>query len=188
MQVGPSLWRVLFPDAKDRTDGSSATAKPAAAETISLPDAPAAAGEFDSPLQASLWDLLTSSPAKPADILARYDLTDITPREFSQMLDELHRSGLLTDEQFRELNEIRKDLASADVLPQEKIDLLDFYRRLLEKADRMGSTDVADGATSRQVADRRRRLAWLEKLAAAQGEIAQAAPDSDGAFAVDAWA
>lgn len=187
MKVGPSLWRVLFPDAKDRANGSSATAKTAAAETPSLLDAPAAAQGSDAPSQASLWELLTSSPAKPADILARYDLTDITPREFSQMLDELHQAGLLTDEQYQELNEIRKDLASADVLPQEKIDLLDFYRRLLEKADRVGG-DGAEGGTARQVADWRRRLTWLEKLAAAQGEMTQATPQSDGVLAVDAWA
>lgn len=186
MKVGPSLWQVLFPDAKDRVHGSSGTAKTAAAEMPSLLDAPGAAGDSDSPSPASLWGLLTSPPAKPAEILARYDLTDITPREFSQMLDELHQAGLLTDQQFQELSEIRNDLASADVLPQEKIDLLDFYRRLLEKAERLGTDDTPD-ETAGQVADWRRRLAWLEKLASAQSEIVAAKTDSDGVLAVDAW-
>ncbi len=186
MKVGPSLWQVLFPDAQDRVRGSSGTAKTAAAEMPSLLDAPGAARDSASPSPASLRELLTSPPDKPADILARYDLTDITPREFSQMLAELHQAGLLTDEQFRELNEIRKDLASADVLPQEKIHLLDFYRRLLEKAERLG-TDDTPGEASGQVADWRRRLAWLEKLASAQSEIMAAKTDSNGILAVDAW-
>lgn len=186
MKVGPSLWRVLFPDTNDRVSGASAAAKNSGGKTPSPSDAPSVSGDFASPVPVAFRELLASPQAKPADILARYDLTDITPREFSQLLDELHQSGLLTDEQFRELSEIRKDLASADVLPQEKIDLLDFYRRLLEKADRLASGDV-QGATARQVADWRRRLDWLEKLAAAQGEIAAASPDSDGVLAVDAW-
>lgn len=186
MKIGPSLWRVLFPDTNDRVSGASAAAKNAGGKTAAALDARTDLGDFASPLPVALRERPTLPQAKPADILARYDLTDITPREFSQLLDDLHQSGLLTDEQFRELSEIRKDLASADVLPQEKIDLLDFYRRLLEKADRLASGD-AQGATARQVADWRRRLDWLEKLAAAQSEIAAASPDSDGVFAVDAW-
>ncbi|MGQ9607316.1 MAG: hypothetical protein ACUVTW_14045 [Thermogutta sp.] len=186
MKIGPSLWRVLFPDTNDHVSGASAAAKTAGGKTASASDAPTVAGGFASSLPNAIGERLFLPQAKPADILARYDLTDIAPREFSQLLDELHQSGLLTDEQFRELSEIRKDLASADVLPQEKIDLLDFYRRLLEKADRLASGD-AQGATARQVADWRRRLDWLEKLAAAQGEIAAASPDSDGVLAVDAW-
>lgn len=186
MKVGPSLWRVLFPDANDRVSGASAAAKTAGGKTPSATDAPTVSGDFASPLPVALRELLIPPQAKPADILARYDLTDITPREFSQLLDELHQSGLLTDEQFRELSEIRTDLASADVLPQEKIDLLDFYRRLLEKADRLASGDT-QGETARQVAEWRRRLDWLEKLAAAQRESAAASPDSEGVLAVDAW-
>lgn len=186
MKVGPSLWRVLFPDPNDRVSGASAAAKTAGAKTAAAPDAWTDFGDFASSIPVALGDRPTPSHAKPADILARYDLTDITPREFSLLLDELHQSGLLTDEQFRELSEIRKDLASADVLPQEKIDLLDFYRRLLEKAERLASGD-AQGETARQVADWRRRLDWLEKLAAAQREIAAASPDSEGVLAVDVW-
>ncbi|GAB4127560.1 hypothetical protein [Thermopirellula anaerolimosa] len=187
MQVGPSLWRVLFPDAKDRVNGASTAAKSAGKEGVSLWNVLSESQGAESPVSASLWEQLAPSAVKPADILARYDLTDITPREFSQMLEELHQSGLLTDDQFRELNEIRKDLASADVLPQEKIDLLDFYRRLLQRAERLG-TDDAQGDTASRIDDWRRRLAWLEKLASAQNEIVAAQADSDSVLAVDAWA
>ncbi|GEM_PF-3554538 len=190
MQVGLNLWRVLFPDNTDRQSQASGSAK-AVGDSIKSPlpsllESLVATEESDSSSPNTLWTQIASRPASPAEILGRYDLTDITPREFSQLLDELHQAGLLTDEQFRELNEIRKDLASADVLPQEKIDLLDFYRQLLDQAKTADGADN-DAGNLQRIADWQRRLGWLEKLASAQAEIA-AISESPESLALDTWA
>jgi hypothetical protein len=119
-----------------------------------------------------------ATPGGPGDatpllreILARYDVTNISPREFSEMIRDLHEAGALTGEEFQELSLIRVDLDLQQVDPDETLDLVDFYldklvelRRSLDDFE-SGADRLADSQPS-QVASVERRLRWLEKLAA----------------------
>ena len=106
------------------------------------------------------------------EILAGYDVTDISPREFSEMLQELHQAGALTDEQFQDLSRVRLDLDSNNIDPREPLDLVKFYVEKLEElqptlrelGEQAGSPPVDPAA----VAVVQRRLAWLGKFAAIQ--------------------
>jgi len=109
------------------------------------------------------------------EILSHYDVTDISPTEFSEMIQELYESGAITDAELQELAAIRHDLDAADVDPDESIDLLEFYAEKIEDIQRRLS-DADQASPGRQeLAPVLRRLDWVEKLA-----LIQSAPDAVG--------
>jgi len=121
------------------------------------------AGPIASPGQEARPVGVAASPAALRGVLARYDVTDISPRDFSEMIQRLYDAGAINDGQLQELAAVRLDLEQADVAPDESIDLLDFYARRIEKAQhRFGD---GNGATRTQLAPLLRRLEWIEKLA-----------------------
>jgi len=105
----------------------------------------------------------SASPAALRRVLSRYDVTDISPRDFSEMIQRLHDAGAINDGQLHELAAVRLDLDQANVDPDESVDLLDFYVRRIEKVQRR--LDDADGAAGMQLTPLLRRLQWMEKLA-----------------------
>ena len=107
------------------------------------------------------------------EIVASYDVKEISPRDFSEMIQKLHDTGLLTDQQFQELSQIRVELDLARVEPDEDIDLADFYldkfRALHESPE--GASDATGLLPARQrsqLASLGRGLQWVEKFAAIQ--------------------
>jgi hypothetical protein len=119
------------------------------------------------------------------EIAARYDLTRISPQEFSEMLGKLHEAGALTDQQFQELSQIRVDLDQEHVDPDKTLNLLEFYLAKLRKLQGpleglTSSGEAGSPGASPEVAAAERRLQWLEKFAAIQ-----AAPER---FGLDAQA
>ncbi len=113
--------------------------------------------------------------AVAAEILARYDVTDITPREFSEMVQKLYDEGVLSQQELQQLTTVRHDLDLEGVDADESIDLHDFYTRLVHRAGReMENHD--DGTIDRpRVSPMQHRLNWIEKFA-----LIQAAPESLG--------
>jgi hypothetical protein len=144
------------------------SAKGAASETSTASESPA------------------SATAALRRIVAQYDVTHISPREFSTMIGQLHEAGALSDGQFQELSQIRADLDLQEVDPDEPLNLVDFYvdklRELLEAPDDSAVSESAPPAAERgpQIASAQRHLQWLEKFAAIQS--------SADAVGVDFWA
>lgn len=103
-------------------------------------------------------------------IAARYNVTEITPREFSDMLDALHQAGALADEQLQQLARIRVDLDLENIDPDEEVDLVDFYSDKLERLSR-----TEEGGQSAEVAQAEQLMGWMEKFA-----VIQASADSLG--------
>ncbi|OHB86092.1 MAG: hypothetical protein A2V98_26055 [Planctomycetes bacterium RBG_16_64_12] len=119
-------------------------------------------------------------------ILAEYDVTDISPRAFSEMTRKLHDAGAVTDEQFQELLLIREDLDLEGVDLDESVNLVDFYldklRTLGRSADDFEETggSVSAGQALSPLAPILRRLQWIEKLAAVQSGPERAGLDALG--------
>ena len=111
----------------------------------------------------AMMDLLTG-------IVSQYDLTDITPRDFSDMLRELRDAGVLTDAEYGDLAQIRLDMDAENLDPDDSVDLLEFYQKVL---DREGHDESEDESAA--LASIRRRLDWLEKVA-----ILQESPEAAG--------
>ena len=146
-------------------------------------------GKLGQPQEAAQAQLL-QAPAAAAgpvgatsvlqEILAEYDVTSISPREFSEMIRELHEAGALADEEFQDLSLIRVDLDLQRIDPDETLNLVDFYlTKLRELHCSVDGSDSAGGSLAAgplpQVASVERRLQWLEKFAAIQ-----AGPDGAG--------
>jgi hypothetical protein len=117
----------------------------------------------------------SAAQAKLREILAGHDVTNITPKAFSGLLQELQQASILPDRDLNELFQIRADLDQEGIAPDQRVNLLEMYARRVKQAER----DAAElqerlGATSAQALmdSLRRRLSWLEKFA-----TIHAAPD-----------
>ncbi len=139
-----------------------------------------------------------AAPAKPAEtpaaqpapvarntaalreVLAQYDVTDISPRQFSEMIQKLYLAGALSSEEFQELSLVRMDLDLDGVGPNESLDLVDYYADKLGEL-RRGAQQMQQAAASvpagrlPPLADVGRRLGWLEKFA-----LIQSSPEAAG--------
>ena len=100
-------------------------------------------------------------------IAGHYNVTEITPREFSDMLDALHQAGALADEQLQQLARIRIDLDLENIDPDEEVDLVDFYADKLDELMRAEDGSLASGG-SPDVAQTEQLLGWMEKFAVIQ--------------------
>jgi len=114
-----------------------------------------------------------------AEVLSRYDVTDITPTEFSEMVQRLYDAGAISEEELQRLAAIRHDLDIEDVEEDESIDLLDFYARKIERTRREMSDSDDSPAAGGQLGPLLSRLDWIEKFA-----LIQSAPDAVGLDAV----
>ena len=103
-----------------------------------------------------------------AEILSRYDVTDISPAEFSRMIQKLFEAGAISDKELQQLAAVRLDMDLRDMEADESIDLLEFYARKITKAQRQLSDSDAPEADRQQLAPLLHRLDWLEKFALIQ--------------------
>ncbi|OHB66941.1 MAG: hypothetical protein A2V70_08585 [Planctomycetes bacterium RBG_13_63_9] len=110
-----------------------------------------------------------------AEIVSKYDVTEISPSEFTEMIQELYEAGAISEDELQQLTAIRHDLETAAVAPDESIDLLEFYTEQIERVQRR--TDDSDGPPGEheQVGPLLRRLDWIEKFA-----LVQSAPETVG--------
>lgn len=134
----------------------------------------------DKTLNEALMTMLGHS-GRPSllEILKEYDVTHITPRQFSQMLQKLRESGNITEQEYAELAQIRRDLLEAGIEADEPVDLLDFYQKLIRKLQLMQSLGTAESTDDLQTSLQRaeKHLKWLEKISTLRGELG-----------TDAWA
>jgi hypothetical protein len=109
-----------------------------------------------------------SAKGKLRDIASQYDVTNITPQAFSDMLQKLHQSGALPDKDFQDLSGIRQDLDRDGVSPNQTVNLVDLYSKKLSALDQ-GAKDAEGkpGSEGLQSAETtvRQRLNWLQKFA-----------------------
>ena len=107
------------------------------------------------------------------EILGLYDVKDISPRDFSEMIQKLYEAGALTDQELQELSLVRMDLDLEGVDPDESLDLVEFYFDKLRelqggREDLAGSDGSASADRSALAASIQLRLDWLAKAATIQ--------------------
>jgi hypothetical protein len=105
-----------------------------------------------------------ASRAAMNDILKKYDVTNITPEDFSKMITKLHDANAISDQEFQELSSIRTDLESQGVASDQTVNLVQLYGDQLRKVQQqMG--DKPDVASQQKLAPAMRKLDWLQKFA-----------------------
>jgi len=116
-----------------------------------------------------------------ADIISQYDLSQITPQGFSEMVQKLHQAGAIGEGELRDLAALRAELDRAGVKPNEKVNLNELcQRRVASLEKRLQAAEVAGDNTERQqsqqsLSEARRRLDWVQKLS-----LVHASPESVG--------
>lgn len=100
-----------------------------------------------------------------ADIVAQYDVTHITPVEFSELIHKLAEAGVLAGTDLETLATVRADLEAEGVDADESIDLVEFYADRLERLRRDLQLDRESLALKHQFAEVLKKLNWLQKLA-----------------------
>ena len=67
-------------------------------------------------------------------IVSRYDMTDITPNDFSAMIQQLYSQGAISAKDMQDLSSIRTDLETAGISADQSVNLQEFYQQQLAKA------------------------------------------------------
>jgi hypothetical protein len=120
-----------------------------------------------------------SSPTSSAfrQILSQYDISSITPRQFSAMLQKLHQSNTISDRQYQDLSQIRTDLDASGVQPDDEVDLVKFYSQKLNKAQGAAAAQTKTGSLpagqSQSLSAIQQRLGWLQKVSTIQNDPAE---------------
>lgn len=110
------------------------------------------------------WELLR-------DILGRYDLRQITPRQFARLLEELRQAQLLSEADWQQLTQILADLTQEGIEPDEPVDLLRFYTKKLQQLqDSLQEDDHPAFAQMGSVLMAvQKRWEWVTRLALLRG-------------------
>ncbi len=111
------------------------------------------------------------SSAAMRDVLRHYDMTDISPNEFSQMVQKLYNSGAISQKDLQSLSGVRADLDSSGVPPDTSINLVDFYQNRLQQATAQNNGKPANTAQTQAIVG---KLSWVEKFSAIHDQPASA--------------
>jgi len=113
-------------------------------------------------------EIARSSPLSPsrlmADIVAHYDVTDITPAEFSEMIHQFAEAGVLPKAELDTLAAIRVELEAEGIEADESVNLIEFYTERLDRVRRDLELEPNSLVLKRQLADVLQKLQWLQKL------------------------
>ena len=128
----------------------------------------------------------TSSTATAREILSHYDITNISPRDFSQLLSDLHTSGTISDAELQDLASIRTELDNQGISPDESVNLLDIFQGKLKQQIETGQNAATGQAESMQTADdqkqsvalTQRQITWLQKFSTLHEEASSESVDT----------
>ena len=123
-------------------------------------------------------------------ILANYNVSSITPTEFSQMIQKLFDAGAISQKDLQDLNGVRSDLEIAGVGADENVNLPQFYSQKIRAAQNQATGEDA-AASQEQIAPLLRRLDWMEKFQAMKAQPAGASlarlPEEELPLAADVF-
>ena len=85
------------------------------------------------------------------EILSQYDMTDITPNDFSKLIQQMSEKGAISQKDAQELSSIRVDLENAGVNSDESVNLLEFYQKQIVKVQAAAAQSPNPGAAKANV-------------------------------------
>ena len=105
-----------------------------------------------------------TSAAAVQGILSQYDMTHITPNEFSQMVQKLAAAGAISLQDQQILAGVRGDLDAAKVGADEPTNLIDFYNEKIEDVQGANEELPTQRLSSNNSTPVMHRFEWLQKL------------------------
>jgi hypothetical protein len=135
---------------------------------------PVPLGKRGEPLESSPAETAASAASPAAgsarsttalrQILAKYNVAEITPTQFSEMAQKLFDSGAISQQEFHDLAAVRVDLDAAGIESDQSVNLVEMYRNKVKQAQ--SRSDDGEPAASKQLPVLLKRLDWVEKFAA----------------------
>ena len=107
-----------------------------------------------------------SAAASMRAIVAQYDMTDITPNDFTNMIQQLYAKGAVSAKDMQELSSIRGDLEAAGVGADQSVNLQEFYEQRLTAAQAEAVQSPDSEAAQSDIQGVATRLSWVQKFAA----------------------
>jgi hypothetical protein len=106
------------------------------------------------------------------DIIGQYNVRNISPDDFSQMINELQSSGAISTTDFRTLQQVRSSLDSSGASSSQPLDLVGFLQDQLAAAQQKAG-GLQPGTPAAQTAQTatdsvEAQLAWVQKFSALQ--------------------
>jgi hypothetical protein len=119
---------------------------------------------------ASAATQLSPAASKAAvSILRKYDITNISADDFSQMVTQLHQAGALSDKDVQDLSNVRTDLAAAGISPTQSVNLVDFYASKVQQDQKSIQSNGENGVVNQQqLGADKHQLDWMQKFATIQ--------------------
>ncbi len=122
---------------------------------------------------ATAQSLAPTATAAMREVLSQYNMANITPNDFSNLVQQMSEKAAISPKDVQELSSIRGDLDNAGIGPDESVNLLQFYRQQIAKAQgaaAQSSSPVVAKATIDALVG---RLNWLQKFAAVRQQGGQ---------------
>ncbi|HEX3657878.1 MAG TPA: hypothetical protein VHY91_16855 [Pirellulales bacterium] len=112
------------------------------------------------------------SSAAFRQVVSQFDMHDISPREFSSLVQQLSSAGAISASDQQELNQMRVQMDLSGAPPDEPLDLVKFFQKQAQ-----GVSDVAANNSSSETSDytntSQRQLEWAQKFATIQSSSSQ---------------
>jgi hypothetical protein len=117
------------------------------------------------------------------EVLSEYDVSEIAPRQFSALAQQLFRAQGISVDDLKELSQMRAQLDQQHHDADQPINLLDFFgKRLQEQA--LAATEKEQSGAPITAADRarlsqaQRQFGWVHKFATVQADASTEALDA----------
>jgi len=114
---------------------------------------------------AAVQSLAPTATAAMREIVSQYDMTDVTPNDFSKLIQQLSGKGAISQKDAQELSSIRVDLENADIGSNESVNLLDFYQQKIAKFQAAAANSPDPVAAKASLDVLVGKLNWLQKFA-----------------------
>jgi hypothetical protein len=116
-----------------------------------------------------------STSKASAEILKQYDVTNITPNQFTQMIQKLYKAGTISEKDYQDLSSIRTELENDGVEGDESVNLVELYSNKVSKLQKEMENSQKSSAAQENLSAGMQKLDWLQKFA-----VIQANPESAG--------
>jgi len=139
----------------------------------------ASAGTAAANSVASAATASTSSTSAMAEVMRNYDLTEMTPTQFSEMIQKLRDNGSLTDAEYSQLAQLRAAMESDGIASDQAINVLNYCSQkcqaLQKQADALEKGSTTRASAEKSLATMQDCHSWVQKL-----QVVHQSPDSIG--------
>lgn len=122
-----------------------------------------------------------ASSAAFRQVVSQYNIHEISPSQFSAMIQQLSSAGAISASDQQALTQMRSVMDASGASPDEPLDLVQFFQSNAKTAASSSGSNSSPANTAAANSTAQQQLAWAQKLAAIQSSSA-----SSGQQGVDA--